>query len=309
MKGRSNLLYPSERPVWRRPADASRQSVQFREQKTGFRITSQEQNAHLTPPGGPALSEELNAALVDASPHATLVAIAKTFGRRAVLASSLGLEDVVLIDLVSKLPKDERPRIITLDTGRLPAETYELFDRLEGKYGVAIEVYFPEAVSVEALVRKQGINGFYSSVEARHACCDVRKVHPLSRALQGAEAWITGLRRAQASTRGSVRKVEWDGARLKVNPLADFTLEDTWDYVRKNGVPYNALHDRGFPSIGCAPCTRAIEPGEDIRAGRWWWENPNHRECGIHTARAAAMRVSAKREIEASDPLLEKTTK
>ncbi len=231
-----------------------------------------------------------------ASPGEILRAVGERFGARATLASSLGLEDVMLLDLVTKLPEELRPRIVTLDTGRLHPETYDLLGRLEAKYGLAITVMFPDTVSVEALVRRQGINGFYASVDARHACCDVRKVEPLARALQGAEAWITGLRRDQAATRTDVAEVLWDGARVKVNPLAKLSLEDVWTYVRAEGVPFNALHERGFPSIGCAPCTRAIEPGEDIRAGRFWWENPDHRECGIHTARANAMRAADKRK-------------
>ena len=204
------------------------------------------------------------------------------FGRRIVLASSLGAEDVVLIDLLMKT--DPKTRVVTLDTGRLPQETYNLMDVVRERYGLAIEVFFPNASDVQKMVVEKGLNLFYHSIENRKLCCGVRKVEPLGRALSGLEAWMTGLRRDQNVTRAVVRKLEWDEGNqlVKVNPLADWSWDAVWKYIRDHNVPYNALHDQGFPSIGCAPCTRAIRPGEDLRAGRWWWEHPETKECGLH---------------------------
>jgi thioredoxin-dependent adenylylsulfate APS reductase len=208
------------------------------------------------------------------------------FQPRIALAASFGAEDVVVIDMLMKLNRGAR--VFTLDTGRLPYETYSLMEAIRERYGLAIEVYFPQAEAVEAMVREHGVNLFYQSIENRKRCCGVRKVEPLGRALHGLEAWITGLRREQAVTRTEVRKVEVDpdhGGIVKVNPLADWTWAEVWEYIRAHNVPYNALHDRGYPSIGCAPCTRAVAPGEDPRAGRWWWENPETKECGLHRPR------------------------
>jgi phosphoadenosine phosphosulfate reductase len=209
------------------------------------------------------------------------------FRPRIALASSFGAEDVVLIDLLMEL--DPRARVFTLDTGRLHSETYALAQALRDRYGLAIEVYVPRTEALEAMVRAHGVNLFYASVENRKLCCGVRKVEPLGRALEGLDAWITGLRREQAVTRGRVRKVEIDadhGGILKLNPLADWSWDRVWGYIRDHAVPYNALHDEGFPSIGCAPCTRAVKPGEDLRAGRWWWEqDAAAKECGLHPVR------------------------
>ncbi len=199
------------------------------------------------------------------------------------VASSFGAEDVVLIDIMVKL--DPTIRIFTLDTGRLNEETYEVMDKVRRKYGVSIESYFPQAQAVEKLEREKGFYSFRESIENRKECCAIRKVEPLNRALKGLDAWVTGLRRAQAVTRTTLQKVELDEAHngiYKINPLADWSQEDIQNYIKKNAVPYNRLHDEGYPSIGCAPCTRAIKEGEDIRAGRWWWENPEHKECGLH---------------------------
>jgi phosphoadenosine phosphosulfate reductase len=207
------------------------------------------------------------------------------FQSSVTLACSFGVEDVALIDMMAKLSKS--PRIFCLDTGRLHQETYEVMARVRSQYGLVIEVYFPNHEAVEKMVRSKGINLFYESVDNRHECCGVRKVEPLGRALSGMKAWITGLRRSQAVTRGLNSKVEIDrahGGIVKINPLIDWTEEQVWDYVKKNRVPYNKLHDQGYPSIGCAPCTRPIKPGEDIRAGRWWWENPESKECGLHNS-------------------------
>ena len=207
-----------------------------------------------------------------------------TFGRKAALSSSFGAEDMVLIDMLMKI--DPTARIFTLDTGRLPRETYNVIDATRQKYSAAIEIFFPEADNVQAMVNEHGMNLFYHSVENRKLCCGIRKMEPLRRALSGLDAWITGLRREQSVTRTDVHKVEWDeGNKLvKVNPLVDWSREDVWKYIRDHNVPYNALHDRGYPSIGCAPCTRAIHPGEHERAGRWWWEHPETKECGLHVS-------------------------
>lgn len=199
------------------------------------------------------------------------------------LASSFGAEDVVLIDLMTKI--EPKARIFTLDTGRLPQETYDLMDKVREKYKIQIETYFPDAAAVEKMVNAKGYNLFYQSVENRKECCGIRKVEPLKRALRGLKAWITGLRREQSVTRMGVAKVEIDNTRggiYKINPLADWTRQQVWDYIKKNGVPYNKLHDKGYLSIGCNPCTRAVKPGEDERAGRWWWERPDQKECGLH---------------------------
>ncbi|HEX6136235.1 MAG TPA: phosphoadenylyl-sulfate reductase [Casimicrobiaceae bacterium] len=200
----------------------------------------------------------------------------------AALASSFGAEDMVLIDLVAReaLPVT----IFTLDTGRLPAETLALIDETRRRYAIAIDVYRPDAEAAGAYVREHGLNAFYRSIDLRERCCAIRKTEPLARALADKGAWITGLRRSQSTTRRELRIEEFDATHglPKFNPLADWTDEDVWAYVRAHRVPYNPLHDRGYPSIGCAPCTRAVAPGEDIRAGRWWWEQPGTRECGLH---------------------------
>ena len=205
------------------------------------------------------------------------------YGRELVFASSFSVEDVALIDMAYKARK--HLHVVTLDTGRLPQETYHVMEQIRQKYNLKIDVYFPDQKKVEDLVLEKGFYSFKESVENRKECCFIRKVEPLTRALKNAKAWVTGQRRAQATTRRELPKIQVDrahGGILKFNPLADWTLEHTWQYVRENGVPYNALYDAGYRSIGCAPCTRAVEPQEDERAGRWWWEHPDHKECGIH---------------------------
>ncbi|MEW5845497.1 MAG: phosphoadenylyl-sulfate reductase [Bacteroidota bacterium] len=206
----------------------------------------------------------------------------KEFKGKIALSSSMGAEDQVLTDMVMKI--DPEIRIFTLDTGRLFYETYELIERTSLRYKKNIEVFFPSPHDVETMVNEKGINLFYQSIENRKECCRVRKIEPLKRAFQGLEVWICGLRRNQSATRTSNKMVEWDEANglIKLNPLIDWDEQKVWDYIKANGVPYNTLHDKGFPSIGCQPCTRAIEPGEDVRAGRWWWENPETKECGLH---------------------------
>jgi phosphoadenosine phosphosulfate reductase len=200
----------------------------------------------------------------------------------AALATSFGVEDMVLTDLIAKhAPGIE---IFSLDTGRLPPETYELMQQTIERYRKKIRVYFPESAAVESYVRINGINGFYDSIAQRKDCCHVRKVEPLKRALASKKAWLTGLRREQAATRQGLALSEYDQDHglQKFNPLIDWTHLDVWTYVSQFKVPYNVLHDRGYPSIGCAPCTRAIQPGEDVRAGRWWWEAAEYKECGLH---------------------------
>lgn len=205
------------------------------------------------------------------------------FGSKLALASSFGLEDVVLIDMISKLGGSIP--VFTIDTGRLHQETYNVMDAVRERYGIPLEIYFPATDEVEEMVRENGLNLFYKSPDLRIICCHVRKVGPLNRALSTRDAWITGLRRDQASSRTSIRKVEVDhlnDALVKVNPLADWTPEDIRAYIKENNVPYNVLFDQGYTSIGCATCTRAIKPGEDPRAGRWWWLQEGAKECGLH---------------------------
>lgn len=198
------------------------------------------------------------------------------------LASSLGLEDQVLTDMICKI--DDTTRIFTLDTGRLFPETYRLIERTNKRYNINIEVFFPKPESIQEYVRINGINGFYYSIEQRKQCCQVRKLEPLQRAFKGLQVWICGLRHDQSVTRQHLNLVEWDAKNglIKLNPLINFTEADVWKYIRENKVPYNNLHDKGFPSIGCQPCTRPVQTGDDIRAGRWWWENPEHKERGLH---------------------------
>ncbi|GAB3413295.1 phosphoadenylyl-sulfate reductase [Massilia agilis] len=227
-----------------------------------------------------------------AATRATLERVAAEFSP-AVFASSLALEDMVLTDLILRagLPIG----IFSLDTGRLHPETLAVLDAAKATYGHEIAVYRPDPAAVDAYVSAKGLNAFYDSVELRRECCHIRKVEPLGRALAGKRAWITGQRRAQSATRADLAVQEDDPAHgmVKFNPLADWSEEDVWKYIRTNNVPYNVLHDQGYPSIGCAPCTRAIQPGEDIRAGRWWWENPESKECGLHVVDGKLVRIKS----------------
>lgn len=209
------------------------------------------------------------------------------YGDKIGLACSFGAEDMVLVDMIAKI--DPKTRIFTLDTGRLAQETYNVMDEARVKYGIEFEVMFPRTEAVEAMEKEHGPNLFYNGIELRKLCCNVRKMEPLKRAFSGLDAWITGLRREQAVTRTGIAKVERDEGNdlVKVNPLVDWTEEQVWAYIKENDVPYNALHDQGYPSIGCAPCTRAVAPGEDLRAGRWWWETPEQKECGLHVKEKA----------------------
>lgn len=222
--------------------------------------------------------------------QATLTRIASDF-TPAVFASSLAAEDMVLTDLIlrAKLPIG----IFTLETGRLHAETLSVIDRIKDTYGYDVALYRPEPTAVDAYVQQNGLNAFYDSIALRKECCRIRKIEPLGRALAGNKAWVTGQRRAQSTTRAALDVQEDDPAHgmTKFNPLADWSEQDVWHYIRSNNVPYNPLHDKGYPSIGCEPCTRAIQPGEDVRAGRWWWENPDTKECGLHVVDGKLIRI------------------
>ncbi|MDX9847046.1 MAG: phosphoadenylyl-sulfate reductase [Tenuifilaceae bacterium] len=231
---------------------------------------------------GKDLAEKLNAELESKSPQEVLTFCTNHFGQSIALSSSLGLEDQVLTDMLVKI--SPKTTIFTLDTGRLFPETYDLIDRTCSKYKINIKIYFPNKEDVEEMVNQKGINLFYHSVENRKECCRIRKIVPLKRAFTGLDAWICGLRREQSVTRNNMHMVEWDNDNglVKVNPLINWSEKDVWEYVNQHNVPVNPLHKKGFPSIGCQPCTRAIESGEDIRAGRWWWENPDTKECGLH---------------------------
>jgi phosphoadenosine phosphosulfate reductase len=213
---------------------------------------------------------------------------------RLAYANSLGAEAMVLTDIIwTYLPKID---VFSIDTGRLHEETYELLERLQRRYQRTIRVVYPDAAALERLVARQGVNGFYHGVAARLECCRVRKVEPFRRAVAGFPAWITGVRREQSTGRANGQPIEWDTEHglYKVSPLLDWSEEDVWHYIRLHRLPYNPLHDRQFPSIGCAPCTRAIQPGESRRAGRWWWERADSRECGLHPrALAAALTAPA----------------
>ncbi len=204
------------------------------------------------------------------------------FGDKVVLSTSLGLEDQVLTAMI--LRQNPKTEVFTLDTGRLFPETYDLIARTNKYFGIRMKIYFPDPVKVEEMVANHGINLFYDGVEKRKMCCGIRKVAQLPRAFADKEAWICGLRKDQSVTRFFNRMVEWDenNGLVKVNPLINWSEKDVWEYIKSHNIPYNLLHDSGFPSIGCEPCTRAIEPGEDIRSGRWWWENEAHKECGLH---------------------------
>lgn len=212
---------------------------------------------------------------------ARLQAAVRDYGR-VVYSSSLGAESLVLTDLIwTHVPEIE---IFTLDTGRLHEETLSLIERLERRYGKRMKVFYPDPDALQAWVSANGINGFYNGVAERQGCCAVRKIEPFKRAIAGAGAWVTGVRREQSSTRALAQPVEIDqanGGIARISPILDWTHDEVWHYIRSRRLPYNPLHDKGFPSIGCAPCTRAVEPGEDSRSGRWWWENSESKECGL----------------------------
>lgn len=219
--------------------------------------------------------------LAEKSAEDILTFINKKLGKNVVFASSLGAEDQVIFDMISRLKLDIPT--FTLDTARVFQETYDLIAETEKKYKKKIKIFFPNHQAVEEMVNKNGVNLFYKNAELRKKCCHVRKLEPLSRALKPYSAWICGLRREQAETRSATKVVALDAnEKIKINPLINWTEEDVWNYIRKYDVPYNKLHDKGFSSIGCSCCTRAVAPGEHVRSGRWWWEDPEQKECGLH---------------------------
>ena len=215
-------------------------------------------------------------------PDEVLDFFCRRYPNRIAFSTSLGAEDQVIMDLLAKTGTPVK--VFTLDTGRLFSETYELIDKTRLHYGIRIDVYFPDRENIENMVKEKGINLFYESIENRKLCCYNRKIEPLNRALSGMEAWITGIRKDQTLSRFETNLVEWDESHglIKINPLYKWTDKLVWDYIRQYNVPYNPLHDKGFPSIGCQPCTRAVKPGDDIRSGRWWWEDQGPKECGLH---------------------------
>lgn len=227
-------------------------------------------------------TNELNKKFINYTSEEILEYFLKEYGDKAALSSSFGVEDQVLTHMMLSI--DKNANIFTLDTGRLHPQTYNVMDATNLKYNVKVNVFFPNTDNIQKLYQNQGINGFYESIEKRKACCFNRKIEPLQRALCGLDVWITGLRAAQSVTRENLNFIEFDVTNqiIKVNPLLKWSEEEIWSFIKKNKIPYNPLHDEGFPSIGCAPCTRAVEAGADIRSGRWWWENPEHKECGLH---------------------------
>lgn len=229
------------------------------------------------------LIREFNERFAGSSAEEILHFFLQQYKGRISFASSLGAEDQVLTHIIRAIDPDTK--IFTLDTGRMFQETYDLIDKTNARYKMKMEIYFPDYKRVENMVNEKGMNLFYESVENRKLCCHIRKIEPLHRALEGSDIWITGLRKEQSVTRNNNQLIELDEnnhGRLKLNPLINWTEEQVWDFIHLNKVPYNTLHDQGFPSIGCLPCTRAVQPGEDVRAGRWWWEMPEHKECGLH---------------------------
>lgn len=228
------------------------------------------------------LIKELNEQLQGLTALEVLTYFIKEYDGKLALGSSLGAEDQVLTDMIAKV--DKSTKIFTLDTGRVFPETYQTLHETNEKYGINIEIYFPNSERVERMVNEKGINLFYKNIENRKTCCNVRKIEPLSRAMTDVDVWVTGIRREQSITRILTEVVEYDhiNKKIKINPLLEWSEDDLWDYIKENKVPYNKLHDKGFPSIGCEPCTRAVEEGEDVRAGRWWWETPEQKECGLH---------------------------
>ena len=219
----------------------------------------------------------------NATPQEVIEFFVIEFKERIAFATSLGLEDQVLTHMITSISPDTK--IFTLDTGRLFPETYDLIDKTNSRFKIKIDVYFPDTAKVEKMVKENGINLFYKSIENRKLCCHVRKIESLHRAMDGLKMWVTGLRKEQSSTRENGKLIEVDENNhglLKLNPLINWNEQQVWDYIEEFNIPFNELHKKGFPSIGCQPCTRAVKPGEDIRAGRWWWELEGHKECGLH---------------------------
>jgi len=228
-------------------------------------------------------STSLKDKIINATPVETLQAIAAAYPGKVVFSTSFGWEDQVISDMIFR--NDIPIKVFPLETGRLFTETYYVWNRTLEMYQKPILAYYPNQELLEEMVSTKGPNSFYESVENRKQCCGIRKLEPLKRALSGNEVWITGIRADQSLNRHDMTAIEWDEQNnlIKYHPIFSWSLEDVKTYIKENNIPYNPLHDRGFPSIGCAPCTRAVQPGEDFRAGRWWWEDSSKRECGLHT--------------------------
>ena len=226
--------------------------------------------------------EQLKSELQGFSAEQILKYFLERYRGQIAFSSSMAAEDQVVTDMICGV--DPSAEIFTLDTGRLPQESYDTIEKTNARYGIKIKMYFPDSRHVEEMLSESGPNFFYRSLEERKRCCYIRKIEPLKRALKGKKVWICGIRKEQSVTRQDMEPVQWDDTFkvIKVSPILDWSTEEVWDYIKENKVPYNRLHDKGYPSIGCAPCTRAVENGQDIRAGRWWWENPEHKECGLH---------------------------
>jgi phosphoadenosine phosphosulfate reductase len=226
--------------------------------------------------------QNLNKQFKDSDPQKVLEYFISNYKKEIAFASSMGAEDQIITHFLSQI--DKSVRIFTLDTGRLFPETYSLISRTKSHFEINIEIFFPDTANIEKMVNSKGINLFYESIENRKLCCNIRKIEPLKRAFKGLKVWICGLRREQAVTRQNMQMVEWDNENqlIKINLLINWKEDDIWNFINKQGIPYNKLHDNGFPSIGCQPCTRSISKEEDVRAGRWWWENPETKECGLH---------------------------
>jgi phosphoadenosine phosphosulfate reductase len=227
--------------------------------------------------------QELNEQFLNANPDLVLQYFIDKYKSEIAFASSMGAEDQVITHFIAEI--DKSVKIFTLDTGRVFPETYSLISKTNSHFQINIQIYFPDTNKVEKMVNEKGINLFYESIENRKLCCNIRKIEPLNRAFHGLKVWICGLRREQAITRKDMQMIEWDTANnmLKINPLINWSEKELWDFIKQKGIPYNKLHDQSFPSIGCQPCTRSISKGEDVRAGRWWWENPESKECGLHS--------------------------
>lgn len=226
--------------------------------------------------------EEIKSYLENKDTFEIIQYISEKFGSKAAFSTSLSIEDQVITHMLAAI--NSKIKIFTLDTGRLPNETYSLIEKTKERFNINIEIYFPDYRQVEKMVNEKGINLFYESIENRKECCRIRKIEPLKRALKNIKVWITGLRREQSITRQNIELIEYDYSYkvIKLNPLYKWKENEVWDYIRKHNIPYNSLYDKNYLSIGCAPCTRPVQPGEDIRSGRWWWENPNTKECGLH---------------------------
>lgn len=227
--------------------------------------------------------ERLAAEFDEKSPQNVIGWALEHWGPRVGICTSFQAEGMVLLDMACRITPDVH--VFTIDTGRLHQETYDFIDQIRDHYGIDITVYFPDASKIEDMTRRHGPNSFYKSPASRFRCCHIRKVEPITRALSGLDAWITGLRRKQGASRAKIRKIEIDHDNqgiAKISPVADWTLDEVWEYIELNDVPKHPLYAQGYTSIGCAPCTRPIQPGEDLRAGRWWWEMDVPKECGIH---------------------------